>query len=83
MHHLQSGVVNPRAGGTAKEVVVHVQRTSRALLVVMLLVGPAWAAPAAAETFTANWTFYTGGKVPAPSPFYDCDFMGSDGLICQ
>jgi len=62
---------------------VHVQRTSRALLVVMLLVGPAWAAPAAAETFTANWTFYTGGKVPAPSPFYDCDFMGSGGLICQ
>ena len=60
------------------------QRTSRVLLVVTLLVGPSWVAPAAADTFTATWDYdLRGGVVPDPSPFYDCDFVGSGGLICN
>jgi hypothetical protein len=62
---------------------VHFQRTSCVLLVVTLLVGPSWVAPAAADTFTATWDYHLGGgDVPDPSPFYDCDFVGSGGLIC-
>jgi hypothetical protein len=63
---------------------VHSQRTSRVLLVVALLVGPSWVAPAAAETFTATWDYHLSeGDVPDPSRFYDCGFVGAGGLICD
>jgi hypothetical protein len=63
---------------------VHFERTSRVLLLVALLVGPSWVAPVAAETFTATWDYrLSGGKVPEPSPFYNCGFVGSGGLICH
>ena len=63
---------------------MHFQRTSRVLLVVTLLIGTSWVAPAAAETFTATWDYdLRGGQVPDPSPFYSCGFVGSGGLICN
>ena len=62
---------------------MHLQRTSRVLLVVTLLVGLSWVAPAAAETFTATWDYGLRSEIPDPSPFYDCDFVGSGGLICD
>jgi hypothetical protein len=52
-------------------------------LVATLLVGPSWAASAAAETFTATWDYDLRAEIPRPRPFYDCSFVGSGGLICD
>ena len=55
---------------------MHFQRTSRLLLVVTLLVGPSWVAPAAAETFTATWDYNLKAESPRPEPVLRLRFCG-------
>jgi len=60
-------------------------RHARSFAAIILLAGVLWTSPAAAERFETDWNHFTQGEVPDPNPtpFWDCPFVGSGGLICS